>query len=191
MDVYLPKETQQIDRVMEAFAQRYHECNPQLFTSSGERAIVVLSSQDGINHTENIDQPYVLAFSLIMLHTDAFNKSNKSKMTKADYIRNTRIDGVPSEILDCLFDNIVYSPFTFVEDDTDGGSNQSLLGMPPLSSAETTNSSFFNLGHSTKDRGKIDPHFLITKGLTHELKTEIELHVPSKSAHFLPFISQL
>lgn len=35
-----------------------------------------------------------------MLHTDAFNKSNKNKMTKADYTRNTKIDGVPLEILD-------------------------------------------------------------------------------------------
>jgi Sec7-like guanine-nucleotide exchange factor len=35
MDCHLPKETQQIDRVIEAFAKRYHECNPNLFTSSG------------------------------------------------------------------------------------------------------------------------------------------------------------
>jgi hypothetical protein len=131
-----------------------------------------------------IDQPYILAFSLIMLHTDAFNKSNKSKMTKADYIRNTRIDGVPSEILDCLFDNIVFSPFIFVEEDMDGGSIQSVLSTPPLSSADTTSASsaFFNLGSSTRERGKVDPYFLITKGLIHELKAEIELRVPWKSA---------
>lgn len=47
-----------------------------------------------------VDHPYVLAFSLIMLHTDAFNKSNKRKMTKPDYIKNTRLPGVPSEVLD-------------------------------------------------------------------------------------------
>jgi Sec7-like guanine-nucleotide exchange factor len=46
------------------------------------------------------DHPYVLAFSLIMLHTDAFNKSNKNKMTKADYVKNTRLDGVSPEVLD-------------------------------------------------------------------------------------------
>ena len=46
------------------------------------------------------DHPYVLAFSLIMLHTDAFNKSNKRKMTKADYIKNTRLPGVAPEVLD-------------------------------------------------------------------------------------------
>jgi Sec7-like guanine-nucleotide exchange factor len=35
MECHLPKETQQIDRVMEAFAKRYHESNPDLFASSG------------------------------------------------------------------------------------------------------------------------------------------------------------
>ncbi|CAJ0921985.1 17896_t:CDS:10 [Entrophospora sp. SA101] len=80
MECYLPKETQQIDRVMEAFAKRYHENNPELFPSS--------------------DTPYILAFSLLMLHTDAFNKSVKRKMTKEDFIKNTRIDGVAPEILE-------------------------------------------------------------------------------------------
>jgi Sec7-like guanine-nucleotide exchange factor len=35
MDLCLPKETQQIDRVMEGFAKRYAECNPGLFVSEG------------------------------------------------------------------------------------------------------------------------------------------------------------
>lgn len=35
MDVGLPRETQQIDRVIEAFANRYLSCNPDLFTSRG------------------------------------------------------------------------------------------------------------------------------------------------------------
>lgn len=46
------------------------------------------------------DNAYVLAFSLIMLHTDVFNPSNKRKMTKQDYIKNTRLPGVPIEVLD-------------------------------------------------------------------------------------------
>jgi Sec7-like guanine-nucleotide exchange factor len=35
MDVGLPRETQQIDRVMEAFAARYQDCNAGLFANSG------------------------------------------------------------------------------------------------------------------------------------------------------------
>ncbi|CAG8552158.1 12773_t:CDS:10, partial [Cetraspora pellucida] len=85
MECHLPKETQQIDRVMEAFAKRYHELNPDLFASS--------------------DTPYVLAFSLLMLHTDAFNKNVKRKMTKEDFIKNTRIDGVNPEILETMLES--------------------------------------------------------------------------------------
>ncbi|KAI9317184.1 hypothetical protein BX666DRAFT_153073 [Dichotomocladium elegans] len=33
--VELPKETQQIDRAVEEFAKRYHECNPDLADSAG------------------------------------------------------------------------------------------------------------------------------------------------------------
>lgn len=35
LKVRLPQETQQIDRLMQAFAERYNECNPKLFTSPG------------------------------------------------------------------------------------------------------------------------------------------------------------
>lgn len=35
MDVGLPRETQQIDRVMEAFANKYLGCNRSLFISDG------------------------------------------------------------------------------------------------------------------------------------------------------------
>ena len=36
MDVRLPRETQQIDRVMEAFAKRYNECNEGIWSQEGE-----------------------------------------------------------------------------------------------------------------------------------------------------------
>ena len=35
MEVGLPRETQQIDRVIEAFAFRYTQCNPDFFLSEG------------------------------------------------------------------------------------------------------------------------------------------------------------
>jgi Sec7-like guanine-nucleotide exchange factor len=35
MQVELPKETQQIDRVLQGFADRYHECNPGIYISPG------------------------------------------------------------------------------------------------------------------------------------------------------------
>lgn len=36
MQISLPRETQQIDRIIEAFANRYEECEPGLFTNKGE-----------------------------------------------------------------------------------------------------------------------------------------------------------
>lgn len=80
LGLHLPKETQQIDRVMQAFADRYNTCNPALFISP--------------------DHPYILAFSIIMLHTDAFNKSNKKKMTRAAYVKNTKVEGVSPILLE-------------------------------------------------------------------------------------------
>lgn len=35
MQAELPKETQQIDRLLQKFADRYHECNPGIFSSPG------------------------------------------------------------------------------------------------------------------------------------------------------------
>lgn len=95
-ELYLPPETQQIDRVMEAFAQRYHGQNPNVFSNSGMSPdrIVIIALIPFL-----ADQAYVLSFSLIMLHTDHFNKNNKNRMTKADYLRNTKIEGVSDLLL--------------------------------------------------------------------------------------------
>jgi hypothetical protein len=99
MEAELPKETQQIDRFLQAFANRYHECNPGIYSSP--------------------DQAYFIAFSLLILHTDVFNKNNKHKMQKADYLKNTQGEGIANEILEVFYDNITYTPFIHVEDDLD------------------------------------------------------------------------
>ena len=99
MEAELPKETQQIDRCLQAFANRYHECNPGIFTTP--------------------DQAYFIAFSLLILHTDVFNKNNKQKMQKADYLKNTRGEGIFNEILEVFYDNITYTTFIHIEDDLD------------------------------------------------------------------------
>ncbi|EFX01000.1 guanyl-nucleotide exchange factor [Grosmannia clavigera kw1407] len=99
MEAELPKETQQIDRCLQAFANRYHECNPGIYNSP--------------------DQAYFIAFSLLILHTDVFNKNNKHKMQKQDYLKNTRGEGIFDEILEVFYDNITYTPFIHVEDELD------------------------------------------------------------------------
>ncbi|KAF8761011.1 hypothetical protein RHS01_00929 [Rhizoctonia solani] len=80
----LPGESQKIDRFMLKFAARYVAQNPQ--------------------------PAYVLAYSVIMLNTDAYNPQVKKRMTKADFIKNNRgiNDGsdLPEELLSAIFDDI-------------------------------------------------------------------------------------
>lgn len=57
----LPGEAQKIDRIMEKFAERYCKCNPKAFISA--------------------DTAYVLAYSVILLNTDAHNAMVKNKVS--------------------------------------------------------------------------------------------------------------
>ncbi|KAI4489377.1 hypothetical protein M0802_011202 [Mischocyttarus mexicanus] len=88
----LPGEAQKIDRLMEKFASRYCECNPNngLFTSA--------------------DTAYILGFSIIMLTTDLHSPQVKNKMTKEQYIKlNRRIsdnEDLPEEYLSKIYDEI-------------------------------------------------------------------------------------
>ncbi|KAH8378040.1 hypothetical protein KR093_008657 [Drosophila rubida] len=89
----LPGEAQKIDRLMEKFASRYCECNPQnqLFQMA--------------------DTVYVLAFSIIMLTTDLHSPQVKHKMTKEQYIKMNRgigdsKDDLPEEYLSSIYDEI-------------------------------------------------------------------------------------
>lgn len=88
----LPGEAQKIDRLMEKFASRYCECNPNmtLFPSA--------------------DTVYVLAFSVIMLTTDLHSPQIKNKMTKEQYIKLNRgisdSKDLPEEYLSQIYDEI-------------------------------------------------------------------------------------
>ncbi|BFZ60430.1 hypothetical protein YB2330_001466 [Saitoella coloradoensis] len=147
MELHLPKETQQIDRVLEAFAVRYSECNPNLFP--------------------NAEIPYVLAFSLMMLHTDAYNKSNKHKMTKMDYVRNTRMDGLPPDVLECFYDNITYTPFIHIDDDVD------INGNLPLEGGGAKRNGFSRRDEVKKGKGAVDPYTLILEGKLETLRPDL------------------
>ncbi|KAI7193307.1 hypothetical protein D0869_12072 [Hortaea werneckii] len=140
LEAELPKETQQVDRVIQAFADRYNECNPGIFPTA--------------------DQAYVLAFSLMMLHTDAFNKNNKRKMTRQDYIKNTSGQGVADEVLGCLYDNICYTPFVHYEEEVDMNGERVMPFKPSRKSKlkgtihETT---------GKKPTGPVDPYNLLVE----------------------------
>lgn len=97
----LPGEAQKIDRMMENFANKYCEDNPDKFA--------------------NADCAFVLCFALIMLQTDLHNPGIKNKMTKDDFVRNNRgiNDGahLPREYLESLYDSMVHNPISLQEDE--------------------------------------------------------------------------
>lgn len=88
----LPGEAQKIDRLMEKFASRFCECNPNS---------TIFASADTV---------YVLAFSIIMLTTDLHSPQVKNKMTKEQYIKLNRgisdSKDLPEEYLSNIYDEI-------------------------------------------------------------------------------------
>lgn len=97
----LPGEAQKIDRMMETFAQRYCQLNPDIFT--------------------NPDTCYVLSFAIIMLNTSLHNPSVKDKPSVDQFITMNRgiNDGenLPRELLISLYESIKTEPFKIPEDD--------------------------------------------------------------------------
>ncbi|CAG8632618.1 9478_t:CDS:2, partial [Ambispora leptoticha] len=86
----LPGESQKISRIMEKFADRYCETNPDIFA--------------------NADTAYTLAYSVIMLNTDQHSAQVKRRMDKSEFIKNNRginnNNDLPQEFLGAIFDNI-------------------------------------------------------------------------------------
>ncbi|KAL8240710.1 hypothetical protein R6Q59_014065 [Mikania micrantha] len=86
----LPGESQKIQRVVEAFSERYYQQSPDILA--------------------NKDAALLLSYSIILLNTDQHNKQVKRKMTEDDFIRNNRrINGgndLPREYLSELYHSI-------------------------------------------------------------------------------------
>ncbi|KAK2165224.1 hypothetical protein LSH36_53g06001 [Paralvinella palmiformis] len=74
--------------LVDKFSKRFCQCNPNLGLSN--------------------DTVYVICFSLIMLSVDLFNPHIKNKMSKREFIRNTRraAEGINDEFAGHLYDNI-------------------------------------------------------------------------------------
>ncbi|XP_076147569.1 cytohesin-4-like [Alosa pseudoharengus] len=97
----LPGEAQKIDRMMEAFATRYCDCNANVFQST--------------------DTCYILSFAIIMLNTSLHNPNVKDKTTLERFISMNRGinngEDLPDDLLTKLYDSIRSEPFKIPEDD--------------------------------------------------------------------------
>ncbi|KAJ2743664.1 hypothetical protein GGI20_003584 [Coemansia sp. BCRC 34301] len=106
-ELHLPAESQQIDRVITSFAERYHQCNHGLFYSA--------------------DIVYAYAFAILLLHTDAHNPKVKHKISKAQFVARAKLldehkPGQDSEmfdeVLDILYENITMVKFEYAPSST-------------------------------------------------------------------------
>ncbi|KAL6102468.1 uncharacterized protein ACO6RY_02076 [Pungitius sinensis] len=97
----LPGEAQKIDRMMEAFATRYCDCNPGVFQST--------------------DTCYILSFAIIMLNTSLHNPNVKDKPGLQRFVTMNRgINNgkdLPTELLTNLYASIRSEPFKIPVDD--------------------------------------------------------------------------
>lgn len=86
----IPGEAQMIDRVMEQFGTKFYNDNSELFSCA--------------------DTVYVLAFSTLMLHTDAHHPNVNNRMTLDQFVANNKgIDGgkdLPFSFLENLYKGI-------------------------------------------------------------------------------------
>ncbi|CAO3698757.1 unnamed protein product [Rhizopus stolonifer] len=69
LKLYLKAESQQIDRILEAFSKRYLECNPDCLFGS-------------------LDVVHAVSYSLLLLNTDLY-MTNGPKMTRDSFVKNT------------------------------------------------------------------------------------------------------
>jgi ankyrin repeat protein len=105
----LPGEAQVIERIMQAFAYRYVENNPNSFPDQ--------------------DTAFIFAFGLIMLNTDLHNRNiaPERKMSKPQYVHNHRKlwgpngEDPPRELLEQLYDAIASDEIKFRDS---GGSDE-------------------------------------------------------------------
>ncbi|KAG8070581.1 hypothetical protein GUJ93_ZPchr0006g40887 [Zizania palustris] len=126
----LPGESQKIQRILEAFSERYYEQSPQKFV--------------------NRDAALVLSYSVILLNTDQHNVRVKKKMTEEDFIRNNRrINGgndLPREFLSELYYSICRNEIRTIPEQGAGCSEMSFSRWVDLMCKSKRTSAYITCG---------------------------------------------
>lgn len=87
----LPGESQQIERIIEKFAEHY------------------VSGENNIKNVTDKDAAFVLSFAVIMLNTDLHNPQNKRQMSSEEFRRNLRGMNGKNDFPPEYLDNIYYT----------------------------------------------------------------------------------
>eukprot|EP00435_Cladocopium_sp_Y103_P059122 s9_g21.t1 len=97
----LPKEAQQIDRILRVFAHAYYHKHVEHCRSSGK---------EGAGYLKHPDAAYTFAFSVILLNSDQHNPKLKKRMSVKDFISNNRGinegEDIPQEVQVQVFESI-------------------------------------------------------------------------------------
>lgn len=107
--VELPKESQQIDRLLEQFSRAYYNAQKILRP----------------NCWADTHQVYFVAFTLLILYTDYYNPNNKQKMTQEEFVNLIKSDKeskgylIPKHILEYYYDNTVSKELPKFQIETD------------------------------------------------------------------------
>jgi len=90
----LPRESQQIDRIVEAFAKAYCEANPGSFPDE--------------------DSAYLTLFAIVMLNADVHTAQVKKKMTKQQFVSNTKlaVPLVEAVVFEDIYDRVQLEEIT-------------------------------------------------------------------------------
>lgn len=88
----LPGEAQKIDRMMEAFATRYCECNPGVFQSTGRRTLRAGRTclRPDVTVFSGTDTCYILSFAVVMLNTTLHNPNVRDKPSLQRFVSMNR-----------------------------------------------------------------------------------------------------
>ena len=152
MRVFLGKfkiqgEAETVDRTMEQFAQRYCDQNPTAFSSAGTA--------------------YVLAFSIMMLNTDAHSVHVKDKMQLTDFHRTLRGIDDGKDLPEAFVDG-VYHRITTREIKLDGDSSSSSSAAAKAAAAardQKTDRIFLSLAAKKSDGYKRETDTLVKTSL--------------------------
>lgn len=103
--IELPKESQQIDRLLKAFSNIYFSQNMKTNTDVTVKFWI------------DSEHVFFMVYSLLVLHTDNFNPNNKEKLKKEEFLKLVHTDSeslakhIPREYVEYLFDNITSKEF--------------------------------------------------------------------------------
>lgn len=107
--ICLPREAQQIDRLIQTFAGVYCRDNPGMLPDS--------------------DAAYLLAFSIVMLNADAHTATVTKKMSKTEFVKNTglAVPKVDNTLLEDIYERVVAMEIRLGAADKLGGSLEDAL----------------------------------------------------------------